>query len=90
MRDAHGKPIWNLGLKQLTGLSKYALIMPNEYGELDQSKVGKDGILISWPVNPHCTGETMIIKILTDLEQFKNADITESKYYIGLLKRKGR
>ena len=43
----------------------YRLVMPNEDGTFPESVLLKrTGLAIKWPVNPHDTGESMILSIL--------------------------
>lgn len=43
----------------------YRLVMPNEDGTFPETVLLKrTGLAIKWPVNPHNTGEAMILSIL--------------------------
>jgi hypothetical protein len=66
--------IWNLFLRQRPGDS-YEIVMPNEDGVFSPlpTAATDDGILVRWPVNPHSTGERMIIQMLLMTEKFANS-----------------
>lgn len=45
----------------------YVLVMPDEDGDLPQAVMSKrTGIVVSWPTNPHNTGEAAILDRLND------------------------
>lgn len=45
----------------------YVLVMPDEDGALPQTVASKrSGIVVSWPTNPHNTGEAAILDRLND------------------------
>ncbi len=52
--------------------SRYALVMPDEDGVLpDAVRMKRTGIVVSWPVNPHNSGEAVILDRLNDTEARK-------------------
>ena len=56
---------WNILLKEVQA-NTYKMIMPDRYGNLRASEVKttENGFLVHWPVNPHFSGESTIIKVL--------------------------
>ena len=59
----------------------YEIVMPNEYGELQKQLPSKNGVLMAWPLNPHFTGQSGIISLLRQTEQFSGAKF-KTKYGI--------
>jgi hypothetical protein len=48
---------------------EYALVMPDENGDLpDDVLRRRTGIVVSWPTNPHNSGEAAILHRLNDSE----------------------
>jgi hypothetical protein len=50
----------------------YVLVMPDENGDLPEEVLRKrSGIVVSWPTNPHNSGEAAILDRLNDPEAVK-------------------
>lgn len=61
MKDEKNNIIWNIGIKKQG--NNLTVIMPDEItGEVEA--ITGDGYLVSWPLNPHFTGEETIKMIL--------------------------
>lgn len=70
--------VFNLYLKEL-GRGRYRLIMPNADGTLDGIPRPADGWAIRWPLNPHFTGERMIVALLKATPQYADCSIVYSR-----------
>ena len=61
MRTETGEVVWNLGLQEIDK-NRLRLIMPDEYGRLEETETR---YVISWPLNPHFTGKHGIAELLS-------------------------
>lgn len=71
MRNDTHHIIWNLYLVELSPRT-YRIEMPNIFGIWDRP-IPRDGYALSWPVNPHFTGEHSIAALLQETPRFKDA-----------------
>ena len=75
--EAAGRP-WSIYMAEVGRLDangrpgEYRMVMPNEDGRYDETLLSKrTGILVSWPTNPHNSGEPAILVRLNDAEARK-------------------
>jgi len=69
-------------------VSRYWLHMPDDDGVLRRDLGRKDGVAIKWPVNPHATGECVILDTL-NAEPARSMLGAEVRAY-GFVSRDGR
>lgn len=70
--EAEGRP-WSIYLEEVGRLGhdqrpdRYRLVMPDENGVLPESVAQRrTGVVVTWPVNPHGSGECAILDRLND------------------------